>query len=69
VRFADWLSDRVLARGVEPLLARGTLERPARIGARVSGLLRRLQSGHLQAYVAYALLGLAIVLGWEALRG
>jgi NADH-quinone oxidoreductase subunit L len=69
VGFADWLSDRVLARGVEPLLARSTLERPARIGARVSGLLRRLQSGHLQAYVAYALLGLAIVLAWEALHG
>ena len=61
-RAAWWLSP-------PPLLARSTLERPAQIGARVSGLFRRLQSGHLQAYVAYALLGLAIVLAWEALRG
>jgi uncharacterized membrane protein len=58
----------VLGRGVEPLLARGTLERPARTGVTVSGLFVRLQSGDLQAYVVYALLGLAVVLGWGALH-
>jgi NADH-quinone oxidoreductase subunit L len=68
VRFTDWLSERVLAGRLEPLFARGTLERPARTGASMSGLLVRLQSGNLQAYVVYALLGLALVLGWGALH-
>jgi NADH-quinone oxidoreductase subunit L len=63
VRFTDWLSEVVFARRVEAPIARLTLERPARAGARATALLSRVQNGDLQAYVIYALLGLALVLG------
>ena len=42
---------------------------PARAGAAGARWFPRLQSGDLQAYVVYALIGLALVLGWGALHG
>ncbi|MCE3284326.1 MAG: dehydrogenase subunit, partial [Steroidobacteraceae bacterium] len=63
VRFTDWLSEAVLARRVEARIARVSLERPARFGGRATALLSRVQTGDLQAYVIYALIGLAVVLG------
>jgi NADH-quinone oxidoreductase subunit L len=64
VRFTDWLSESLFARRVEGPIARLTLERPARFGARATALLSRVQTGDLQAYVIYALIGLALVLGF-----
>ena len=69
VRGAGWLSAVALGRGVEPLIARQTLDAPARAGAAGARWFPRLQSGDLQAYVVYALIGLALVLGWGALHG
>jgi NADH-quinone oxidoreductase subunit L len=69
VRGLDALSSRVLARRVEAPLARVTLDQPARFGLRATGLFGRLQSGDLQAYVIYALIGLALVLGLGVVRG
>ena len=63
VRFTDWLSEQVLPRGLEAPIRRLTLERPARFGARATALLSRVQTGDLQAYVIYALIGLALVIG------
>jgi NADH-quinone oxidoreductase subunit L len=64
-----WLSTRFLARGVEAPLARASLERPARLGARATRLFARLQTGDLQAYVLYALAGLLVVLILGVARG
>ncbi len=69
VRGAGWLSAVALGRGVEPLLARQTIDAPARAGNAGARWFPRLQSGDLQAYVVYALIGLALVLGWGALHG
>jgi NADH-quinone oxidoreductase subunit L len=66
VRALGWLSTAVLARGVEPTLAQGSMAQPGRGGPAVSQWLSRLQSGDLQAYLIYALVGLALVLVWGA---
>ncbi|MDP2008330.1 MAG: NADH-quinone oxidoreductase subunit L [Rubrivivax sp.] len=66
VRFFGWLSSSVLARGVEPALAAGSLSGPAAAGRTLARWFGRLQTGNLQAYVIYALLGLVAVLGWGA---
>jgi NADH-quinone oxidoreductase subunit L len=65
VRTLGWLSATVLARTVEPALARG-MAQPGRSGPALSRWLARLQSGDLQAYLLYALAGLALVLVWGA---
>jgi NADH-quinone oxidoreductase subunit L len=64
-----WLSVRFLARRIEAPLARASLERPARLGARATRLFARLQTGDLQAYVLYALAGLIVVLILGVARG
>ncbi|HWJ04272.1 MAG TPA: NADH-quinone oxidoreductase subunit L [Steroidobacteraceae bacterium] len=69
VRTMDWLSDTVLARRIEAPLTRTSLERPADAGARMNLWFTRLQSGDLQTYVIYALIGLAIVLGFGVAHG
>jgi NADH-quinone oxidoreductase subunit L len=69
VRFTDWLSEAILARRIEAPIARVSLERPARLGTRATALFTRLQSGDLQAYVIYALIGLVIVLGLGVVHG
>jgi NADH-quinone oxidoreductase subunit L len=64
----DGLAERVLPRRVEGPLARLTLERPDRTGARATAWFARLQGGDLQAYVVYALVGLALLLALGVAR-
>ena len=64
VRFVDWVSECVLARSVERGLDQGVLGKPSAGVNYASGLFSRLQTGNVQAYVLYALLGLALVLWW-----
>jgi NADH-quinone oxidoreductase subunit L len=66
VRFLGWLSVSVLQRGVEAALTEGSITSPSRNGPAASRWFARLQSGNLQAYLVYALIGLALVLGWGA---
>jgi NADH-quinone oxidoreductase subunit L len=66
VRFAGWLSTAVLARHVETALAHRSIDQPARIGASLASRFARLQTGDLQNYVVYALIGVAFVLVWGA---
>jgi NADH-quinone oxidoreductase subunit L len=67
VRFMGWLSASFLARGIETPLSRTSLLQSAAVGTRASRLFARLQTGELQAYVIYALIGLALVLGLGAI--
>jgi NADH-quinone oxidoreductase subunit L len=69
VRPLDRFSESVLARRVEAPLTHTSLERPARAGARANLWFTRLQSGDLQAYVIYALIGLVIMLGFGVAHG
>ena len=69
VRFMGWLSATFLARGVEAPLTQTTLVQPAHAGARATRWFGRLQTGDLQVYVIYALIGLALVLGLGAVHG
>jgi NADH:ubiquinone oxidoreductase subunit 5 (subunit L)/multisubunit Na+/H+ antiporter MnhA subunit len=64
VGFAGWLSAFVGTRIVEPLLSALSLSAPAALARAVSRGFGQLQTGNLQAYLIYALLGLAAVLGW-----
>jgi NADH-quinone oxidoreductase subunit L len=66
VRVIDWLSASVLARGLEATLAKITLTMSADVTRYVSTLFARLQTGNVQAYAFYALLGLALALWWGA---
>ncbi len=66
VRVVGWLSAAVLARRVEPALARRLIDQPARVGATFASRFARLQTGDLQHYVVYALIGVAFVLVWGA---
>jgi len=66
VRFMGWLSATFLARGVEAPLSRTSLLQTAAAGDRATRLFARLQTGELQVYVIYALIGLALVLGLGA---
>jgi NADH-quinone oxidoreductase subunit L len=67
VRFMGWLSASFLARGIEAPLSRTSLLQSAAAGARATRLFARLQTGELQVYVIYALIGLALVLGLGAI--
>jgi len=69
VRFADWMSESVLGRGLETAIAKASLGLPADAARRTSRLLARLQTGNVQAYVFYAVVGLAVALGWGLTRG
>jgi NADH-quinone oxidoreductase subunit L len=69
VRFADWLSVSVLQRGFETAVAKVSLGLPADAARHASRLLAQLQTGNVQAYVFYVLIGLAAVLGWGLSRG
>jgi NADH-quinone oxidoreductase subunit L len=66
VRSLGWLSATFLARGVEAPLARTSLMQTAHAGTRATRLFARLQTGDLQTYVIYALIGLALMLGLGA---
>jgi len=66
VRFMDWLSESVLGRVVETTLADAALATPAEGARRASRWFARLQSGNVQAYAFYVLVGLALTLWWTA---
>jgi len=65
VRFMDWLSES-LARGFEAALAKLTLAKSADAVRYASVLFVRLQTGNVQTYAFYVLLGLALTLWWGA---
>ena len=69
VRFADWLSESVLGRGLETAFAKVSLGLPADAARHASRLLARLQTGNVQAYVFYVVVGLAVALGWGVSHG
>ena len=69
VRFADWLSESVLGRGLETAVAKVSLGLPADAARYASRLLAQLQTGNVQAYVFYVLVGLAVALGWGLSHG
>lgn len=62
IRFMDFLSEAVLARRVETSLDEAVLTRPAEGIQFMARFFSRLQSGNVQAYVVYVLLGLALML-------
>jgi NADH-quinone oxidoreductase subunit L len=64
VRAADWLSDAVLARRVETALHEGTLVKPSEGVRATARFFTRLQTGNVQAYLLYVLMGLALILWW-----
>jgi NADH-quinone oxidoreductase subunit L len=66
VRFMDWLSESVLGRGIETALADATLAKPADGARRASRWLARMQTGNVQAYAFYVVVGLALTLWWAA---
>jgi NADH-quinone oxidoreductase subunit L len=66
VRFMDWLSEAVLGRTIETTLAGASLSTPAEGARRASRWLARLQSGNVQAYAFYVVVGLALTLWWTA---
>jgi NADH-quinone oxidoreductase subunit L len=68
VRGLGWLSANLLQRGVEGPLASGTVRAPAVAARAGSRWLSRWQTGNLQAYVAYALVGLVVMLAWGFTR-
>ena len=69
VRFADWLSEVVLGRNLESAVAKVSLGLPRDAARYASRLLAQLQTGNVQAYVFYVLVGLAAALGWGLSRG
>jgi NADH-quinone oxidoreductase subunit L len=66
VRFMDWLSESVLGRGIETALADVTLAKPADGARRASRWLARMQTGNVQTYAFYVVVGLALTLWWAA---
>ena len=66
VRGLAWLSTHGLGRGIEAPLTRTSLVAPANAGSRATRWFAQLQTGDLQAYVIYALIGLGLVLGLGA---
>jgi len=64
VAFMDWVSESVLARGVEPTLDANVLDAPSETVGYASRLFASLQAGNVQAYVLYVFIGLALVLLW-----
>jgi NADH-quinone oxidoreductase subunit L len=68
VRLVDGVS-RTLLGAAESALAAGSIEAPANGARAASRWFGRLQTGSVQAYLVYALVGLCVVLGWGAVRG
>jgi NADH-quinone oxidoreductase subunit L len=68
VPLLDGLS-AALRRGPERALRALSIDAPAAAAPRAAALLARLQSGDLQMYLLYALIGLAALLGWGVLGG
>lgn len=62
VKTSDWISESVLGRTIEPAITDLALVKSAEGAQSVSALFSWLQTGNVQAYVFYALLGLAMML-------
>jgi NADH:ubiquinone oxidoreductase subunit 5 (subunit L)/multisubunit Na+/H+ antiporter MnhA subunit len=62
VKTSDWVSESVLGRTIEPAINDLALVKSAEGAQSVSALFSWLQTGNVQAYVFYALLGLAMML-------
>ncbi len=69
VRGLGWLSVSVLSRRIENPLATGSTLHTAQGAWAGTRWLGRLQTGNLQAYVIYALVGLVVMLAWGVSRG
>jgi hypothetical protein len=61
-----WLSATVLARGVEAPLADVSLSKSAEGARDTARWFSRMQTGDLQGYLVYALLGLIAMFAWGA---
>jgi len=68
VRLVDGVSRTVLD-AAERTFAAGSIDAPADGARAASRWFGRLQTGSVQAYLIYALVGLVAVLGWGAVRG
>ncbi len=64
VRCVDWVSESVLAKVTETTFNFVAIELPSGGINMVSRLFSSLQTGNVQAYVLYVLLGLALILWW-----
>ncbi|MBI1921907.1 MAG: NADH-quinone oxidoreductase subunit L [Geobacter sp.] len=60
----DWVSESLLARRVEPAINNAIIEKPADGVSRTASIFSRLQTGNVQGYVLYVLVGLALILWW-----
>ena len=62
VKTSDWISESVLGRTIEPAINDLALYKSAEGARSASAIFSWLQTGNVQAYVLYALLGLAMML-------
>ncbi len=69
VRGLGRFSTDVLAHRIEAPLTRLSLDRSARAVGTLASIFARLQTGDLQTYVVYALIGLALALGFGMAHG
>jgi NADH-quinone oxidoreductase subunit L len=64
-----WVSDRVFLRIGDRMLIDGALDGLARLAHRTAGGLTRLQTGHLNLYMFFVLLGIVGALAWSFRHG
>ncbi len=60
-----WISENLLLRGSDKVLLDGTLNGLGGLAQRVAGLLGRVQTGSLQLYALFVMVGLAAALLWS----
>jgi NADH-quinone oxidoreductase subunit L len=60
-----WFSERVLLQGSDRTVLDGTLNGLGQTAQRAAGLLGRVQTGSLQLYALFVLIGLAGALLWS----
>jgi NADH:ubiquinone oxidoreductase subunit 5 (subunit L)/multisubunit Na+/H+ antiporter MnhA subunit len=68
VRVVDGVA-AIVVKPLERLLAAGSLDEPATLARSIASRFGRARTDGVQAYVVYALVGLAIMLGWGLARG
>ncbi|MEP7183308.1 MAG: NADH-quinone oxidoreductase subunit L [Betaproteobacteria bacterium] len=64
-----WVSDRVFLRIGDRMLIDGALDGLARLAHRAAGGLSRIQTGHLNLYMFFVLLGIVGTLAWSFRHG